>query len=78
MDERDSLIDLCRRLGAPEGQAAVMADQLLKRGEQLARERGLSRTEAMAYVLNLVVKGASGETPPGFEGVRPPAPPETR
>lgn len=80
MDERTSLIALCRRLGADEKQAGVMADQMLKRCEQLARERGLTRPAAMEYLLNLLVKGASGEAPPGFEGGPPPAgnPAETR
>lgn len=77
MDEREQLITLCRKLGAPEGQAAAMADQLLKRCEQLARTRGISPPEAMNYLLNLLVKGAQGEAPPGFEGGPPPQP-ETR
>jgi hypothetical protein len=74
MDEREQLIALCQRLGSTAEQAAVMADQLRKRCDQLVRSRGLTRTAAMEYLLQLLVKGASGEAPPGFEGVgAPPA-----
>lgn len=68
--ERDQLIQLCARLGAPTpAAAATMADQLLKRCDQLAAQRGIPRIEAMAYLLELVTKGSQGEPPPGFEGV---------
>lgn len=70
MTEREQLIQLCTRLGAPTPAAAVtMADQLLKRCDQIAAQRGIGRTEAMGYLLQLVTKGAQGEPPPGFEGV---------
>lgn len=75
MSEREQLIALCGRLGAPPSAAATMADQLLKRCDQLAVERGWSRVEAMAYLLQLVTKGRSGEPPPGFEGITKSAPP---
>lgn len=71
MTERDQLIQLCTKLGAPnEAAAATMADQLLKRCDQLVAQRGLSRVEAMGHLLQLVTKGAQGEAPPGFEGVK--------
>ena len=73
MDEREQLILLCTKLGAPTPiAAATMADQLLKRCEQIAAQRGLSRVEAMAYLLKLVTQGAQGRTPPGFEGTTKP------
>lgn len=72
MTELEQLTALCRRLGADEAQAATMAAQLLKRADQLAAERGLTRESALAYLLDLVVKGRAGETPPGFS----PRPPE--
>ena len=81
ISERDQLVQLCARLGAPTPEAAgIMSDQLLKRCDQLAVQRGMTRTEAMAYLLELVAKGSRGEAPAGFEGVaKPPAPPsETR
>jgi galactokinase len=70
--DRAQLIQLCQQLGAPPGQAAAMTDQLLKRCDQLVAERGIGRVEAMAYLLQLVTKGARGEAPPGFEGVASP------
>ena len=71
MTEREQLIQLCSKLGAASPAAAVtMADQLIKRCDQLVAQRGIGRVEAMAYLLQLVTKGAQGETPPGFEGVK--------
>jgi hypothetical protein len=71
MSEREQLIRLCTKLGAPTpSAAATMADQLSKRCDQLVARRGMSRVEAMGYLLQLVTKGAQGEAPPGFEGVK--------
>jgi hypothetical protein len=71
MTEREQLILLCTKLGAPNpAAAATMADQLIKRCEQLMEQRGISRLEAMEYLLKLVTKGAQGEAPPGFEGIK--------
>ena len=70
MTEREQLIQLCTKPGAPTpARAATMADQLLKRCGQIAEQRGISRVEAMTYLLQLVTKGAQREAPPGFEGV---------
>lgn len=77
MTEREQLTALCTRLGAAPAQAVTMADQLIKRCDQLVAARGLERPAAMAYLLDLVVKGRAGETPPGFPGGAPP-PPEPR
>ena len=76
MNETDQLTAAFERLGAPPAQAATMAAQLLKRAEQLARERGLTRAEALARLLELVVKGRAGEVPGDFAPVasRPPPP----
>ena len=68
MTERESLVRLCENLGAAPTQAAVMADQVLKRCDQLVAERGVSRVQAMQYLLELLTKGARGEVPAGFEG----------
>jgi len=64
MSEEEQLRALCERLGASPAQAAVMAAQLLKRTAQLVAERGLTREAALAHLLNVVVKGRSGEVPP--------------
>ncbi len=66
MTELEQLAALCARLGAGPAQAATMAAQMLKRADQLAAERQIPRTEALAYLLNLVVQGRNGEVPPGF------------
>jgi len=68
MNELEQLTQLCLRLGAEPTQAEKMAMQLSKRADQLVAERGISRMEAMAYLLQLVTKGRNGEPPPGFEG----------
>lgn len=70
MTEREQLIRLCEHLGAEPDHAAVLTDQLVKRCNQLVAERGMTRMEAMDYLLGLLTKGARGEPPPGFEGVR--------
>lgn len=62
MNETEQLTELCRRLGASPAQAATMAAQLLKRADQLAQERGIERTAALAYLIDLVIKGRSGES----------------
>ena len=52
-----------RNLGAGERQANVMARQTLKRANQIAAERGVSRAEALRGLLEVVVAGRSGEVP---------------
>ncbi|MFH1497308.1 MAG: hypothetical protein ABII82_05720 [Verrucomicrobiota bacterium] len=75
MSERDQLMRLFQKLGADERQAGVLAEQTIKRCDQLVAARGLSRMEAMAHLLQLVTKGSQGVAPPGFEGVgKPPSP----
>ena len=73
MNEREQLLALCAKLGATPPQAATMADQLIKRCDQLVAERGWERVRAMEHLLLVLVKGRNGETVPGFEGGRPPA-----
>jgi hypothetical protein len=66
MTEQEQLKALCERLGAPPAQAQTMAAQLLKRAEQLAKERGTTREAALARLLDLLVQGHAGEVPPEF------------
>lgn len=67
MDELTQLTRLCERLGAATpGQAQTMARQLIKRADQLAAERGLTREAAMQHLLGIVVQGRQGSVPPGF------------
>jgi hypothetical protein len=64
--EHEQLTQLCERLGAPHAQAAIMATQLLKRAEQIAGERGLTREAALQGLLEVVIKGRAGEVPARF------------
>lgn len=67
MNELLQLTEACIRLGAQRPQAEIMAAQLLKRAAQLETERGLTREAALAHLLNVVVRGRAGETPPGYD-----------
>ena len=58
-NELEQLTQLCRRLGAEPAQATTMAAQLLKRADQLALERGIERTAALGYLVELVMKGVA-------------------
>jgi hypothetical protein len=66
MTELEQLTQLCQRLGAPPAQAATMAAQLLKRAEQIATERNISREDALRGLIEVVVKGRAGEVPVRF------------
>ena len=47
-------------LGAPEKQAEVMASQLIKRAEQIAQERDISKVEATERLLKQVLEARQG------------------
>ncbi len=66
MDELTKLTEYCRTLGATPQQALIMAQQLLKRADQLAMDRKQSREECMAYLLRLMTQGNAGLVPPEF------------
>ena len=61
-NELEMLKQVCANLGAPEGQAETMASQLLKRADQLAKERGSGREEELRYLLELIVAGREGKS----------------
>lgn len=73
MTELEQLTQFCQRLGAPPAQAGTMAAQLLKRADQLAAERGVTREAALQGLLEVVVKGRAGEVPARFAPDQPPA-----
>lgn len=75
MSDQDQLEQFCIRLGATADQAKVMAAQLLKRAEQLARERSTTREGELQQLLELVTRGRNGEVPKDFVPP-PPRPPE--
>ncbi|MEM9227520.1 MAG: hypothetical protein AAGA45_06100 [Verrucomicrobiota bacterium] len=65
MDEHlEQLTQLCERLGSSPEQALIMARQLIKRADQLAAERGIKQTEAMDYLLRLMISGRQGNVLP--------------
>ena len=66
MTELERIAQLCERLGASPAQSTTMASQLLKRAEQLAQERAISREAALASLLDVLVKGRAGEVPARF------------
>lgn len=71
MTELEQLTRLCERLGATPTQAATMAAQLMKRADQLAHERGMTRETALAGLLEVVIKGRAGEVPARMAGPCP-------
>lgn len=73
MNEHEQLMTLCAGLGASPEQAQIMARQLAKRCDQWVAERGMTRTEAMGRLLQMVVKGRMGEVVPEFPATQPPA-----
>ena len=75
MTELDQLTRLCAGLGATAPQAAIMAKQLLKRADQIATERRITREAALKGLLEVVVKGRAGEVPPQFSTPPPEASP---
>lgn len=74
MTEHDRLTQFCEGLGAPRAQAEAMAAQLLKRADQQAAERGVTREAALQRLLNLVIEGRAGKVPDEFAA--PPAGPK--
>jgi hypothetical protein len=62
--ELEKIRAFCERLGAPPAQADTMARQLLKRAGQLAEERRITREQAMAHLLQVLVHGRQGAVPP--------------
>lgn len=62
------LTELFRNLGADERAAGVMARQLLKRADQMAKERSTTRIEALDYLLKVTIAGREGHV---YEGQPP-------
>ena len=71
MTELEQLAALCERLGAPRAQANTMAAQLMKRAGQIAAERRMTREAALKSLIEVMVKGRSGEVPPQFKPLSP-------
>ena len=56
-DDNTDLAKLLATIGCPKGKADEMASQLAKRSGQLAKERNISRDQAMTYLLHLMRQG---------------------
>ena len=63
-DDNAASAKLLVTMGGPEAKAGEMAAQLVKRSGQLAKERDISREEAMAYLLNLMRQGWAAKKQP--------------
>ena len=59
-DEVAEIACIFVNLGAPEKQAEVMAAQLLKRAEQIALERDISKIEATESLLKQILEARQG------------------
>jgi len=73
VSELGKISEICRRLGAGPEQAEIMARQLSKRADQISLERGISRAQAMAQLLEILVQGRQGEVPAAFKSSPPPS-----
>ena len=70
MDETSQLAKVFENLGAPAGKARTMAGQLLRRAEQIATEKKISKVESLDRLIRLCVKGFHGEIDPNFVSTR--------
>ena len=56
-DDNADLAKLLISMSCPKAKAGEMASQLAKRSGQLAKERNISRDQAMTYLLHLMRQG---------------------
>jgi hypothetical protein len=61
MESLEDLAALLVSLGCPAGKSHEMAAQLDKRARQLSVEKGKTREEALAHLLNLMKQGWSAK-----------------
>lgn len=66
--EIEMLRKLFAQLGAGPDQSLIMARQVIKRAAQVSEDRGVSRVEAMRYLIELVTKGRAGISAESFLG----------
>lgn len=59
-DEIEKVAELFIRMGASREQASIMAAQLLKRAEQLAEVRNISKVAALESLLKQVIEAREG------------------
>lgn len=68
MTEIGVLTSFFEQRGVSQDKAVVMARQLLKRAEQLAKERNIEVLKALEYLLELMISGQKGEVYEGSLG----------
>lgn len=59
-NHHEQVAALFKRFGAEDGQANVMAKQLLRRSVQIAEERNISELEALEGLLKQVIEARQG------------------
>ena len=70
MDEVRQLAKVFENLGAEPPQAQTMARQILRRADQLAEEKHISRVESLDRLMRLCVRGFHGVVDPDFAPTR--------
>lgn len=74
--ELEQLAGLLRGLGCPGERSGMMAEQLAKRAAQLAVEKKVPETEALAHLLRLMRQGWAAKERGLDGGASPPPRPE--
>ena len=66
VNEQEQLAKVFEGLGAESKQALIMARQLLRRADQLAVEKNISRVESLKRLMRLCLEGFHGKIDPDF------------
>ena len=78
MNETNEVIEVARvfkNLGADEAKAEVMASQIIKRAERIAKEKKSSKVDELRKLLEIAVLGAQGLLKPSDQAVLGPQKP---
>ena len=78
MNETNEVIEVARifkNLGADEAKAEVMASQIIKRAERIAKEKESSKVDELRKLLEIAVLGAQGLLKPSDQALLDPKKP---
>ena len=78
MNETNEVIEVARifkNLGADEAKAEVMASQIIKRAERIAKEKKSSKVDELRKLLEIAVLGAQGLLKPSDQALLDPKKP---
>ena len=78
MNETNEVIEVARvfkNLGADEAKAEVMASQIIKRAERIAKEKESSKVDELRKLLEIAVLGAQGLLKPSDQALLHPKKP---